>query len=92
MPGRLAGGRRVIDAPEACAADLRRDRQDGIGEMGCESRIAVLVGDHAQLRPLTRQPQHGLEEVVAVRAVDPSRAQDHVPRVGGSDRGLALQL
>ena len=44
----------------------------------------MLVGDDAQLGPLARQPQHGLQEIVAMGAVEPGRAQDQVPRIGGA--------
>ena len=55
-------------------------------------RAAALVVDDGEAVALAGKPQDGLHEIMAVRAIDPGRAQDHVARIVGRDRALACEL
>ena len=85
-----AASRHVKDAGGAGAGRQRPgDGDDAGADIGRMGRAAVLVVDDAELRPFSGKAQHRAEEVRAMRRVDPRRAQDRVPRIGGGDRLLA---
>jgi len=62
------------------------DDQPGIG------RCAVLVGNHAQLVALGSEAQHGAQEIVPVRRVDPRGAEDEMVGTAFLQRPFARQL
>ena len=66
-----------------------RDGEDRLGKIAGRGRPAGLVVDDAKLVALGAEPEHGLDEIGAERAIDPGRAQDQVLAVGGADGALA---
>ncbi|MNY60779.1 hypothetical protein D3C86_1973750 [compost metagenome] len=52
----------------------------------------MLIGHHAQRLALAAQAQHGLDEIVAVRAEHPAGAHDEVAAAIGRQHHLAAQL
>jgi len=65
------------------------DGEDRLRKIAGRGRPPGLVVDDASLVALGAQPEHGLDEIGAERAVDPGRAQDQVLAVGGADGALA---
>jgi len=65
------------------------DGEDRLGQIAGRGRPPGLVVDDANLVALGPQPEHGLDEIGAERAVDPGRAQDQVLAVAGADGALA---
>ena len=71
-----------------CTRAATQDIGRRVGDPRCRGRCTDLVGDHAQFVALTRQPQHGAQEVLAVRGIHPGRAQDRVARAAGETAAI----
>ena len=65
------------------------DGEDRLRKIAGRGQPPGLVVDDANLVALGAQPEHGLDEIGAERAVDPGRAQDQVLAVAGADGALA---
>ena len=91
MPGDGVGAGIMIGAPIGEARSLRglRDGEDRLGKIAGRGRAPGLVVDDAKLVALGAEPEHGLDEIGAERAIDPGRAQDQVLAVGRADGALA---
>ena len=63
-----------------------------IGQQVRAGRRADLVVDDGETVTLLRQPQHGLGEVAAARAIHPAGAENQVPASRLPDELLAFQL
>ena len=93
VPGRPVAAGEMVRAERAVRGDKRRKHlRDRRREIVRRGGAAVLVGDDADIAALFRPPQHQAEEIRPRSAVDPGRAQDEMPRIGGADRGLAGEL
>src|SRR5260370_18050499 len=69
----------MVGAPAPVPAiELSYDGGDRGGDVAGAGRRADLVGDDPQDWALSGEPQHRLDEIAAVRAVDPGGAQDYV--------------
>ena len=101
QPGALEG--RARRAPTTCTSRRRRragrraaalgDRDQRGGEVAGVGRAAELVVDHGHLVALGAEPQHRVDEVLAVRAEHPRGADDRVRRRRrGRHRALAREL
>ena len=71
-----------------CLGDLHQRRR----EMAGVGRAAELVVDHRDLVALGAEPQHRVDEVLAVRAEHPRGADDRVDRATRRHRELAREL
>src|SRR6516165_6056928 len=68
------------------------DVEAHLGDVPRRCRAAALVGDHGQALALGGKPQNRPDKILAIRAIDPRRAQDDVPRISGLDTALAREL
>src|SRR5262245_49842960 len=62
------------------------------GDVPRRCRAAALVGDHGQAFALGGKAQDRPDKILAIRAVDPRRAQDDVSWISGPDAALARKL
>ena len=90
-PGADALVREVVDACLVHPA-LRDDLVDELRQIRRIGRRSHLVEDHLEHRPFRRELAHRLHEVLAVRGVEPRRAEDLPAAAGGLYRLLALKL
>ena len=56
------------------------------------ARAPALIRDDGKSLAFSGEPQDRLDEILPIRAVDPRRAQDYVPQIGGVNAGLACEL
>ena len=66
----------VLGSAEAAGKDAGDDRVRGAGELDGGSGAADLIVDDGEAIAFARQAKHGEKKVVAVRAVDPTGAED----------------
>src|SRR5262249_53381969 len=95
VPGRLTGGRKMIGAgvAVACSRDHSLGQiDDRAGEIAGRRRSAALIINNADDLPYLGKPQHGLDEVFAVAAVEPGCPQHDRARTRVADRVLARDL
>ena len=71
---------------------LPGDLQAGLRDVGGRRRPAHLVGDDGQPVALCPQPQHGLDEIRAMRRDHPGGAQDRVGPAGGAHALFSREL
>ena len=74
-PGADAVVGEMIDFAMALA-DLREEGQEGFSQVAGVGRRADLIADNAQLRLFGPETQHGLDEIVAERRIEPGGADD----------------
>src|SRR6516162_9092326 len=67
------------------------DAEAHCGDVPRRCRAAALVGDDGQARALSKAYDRP-DKILAIRAIDPRRAQDDVPRISGPDPALAREL
>ena len=70
----------------------RQEGDNGIGKIVCRCRRTALVINDAELVALDRKAQHGPNEIVAIGAVDPGRAQNRDLGAAGNNGPLARQF
>ena len=98
VPGRCAAGDQMMRADERFALrTIRRQPAIQRGERAVHDqpgigRCAVLVGNHAQFVALGAEAQHGAQEIVTVRRVDPRGAEDEMVGTAVAQRLFAGQL
>jgi len=88
VPRALAAADQVVDAGCAPLGDLDQRGGEVAGPRG----TADLIGDHAELVGRLGERQHGVDEVLATGAVEPSRARDRPAATDGRDLELAGEL
>jgi hypothetical protein len=74
------------------AAEVGGDGEHAVGDIKRARRIAVLIGDHADLLALACEPQHCLHEIRSERAVDPGGSENGAVLVFGKHGLLTSQL
>ena len=68
------------------------DAEAHCGDVPRRCRAAELVRDHGHAPALGGEAQDRPDKILAIRAIDPRRAQDDVPRISGPDAALAREL
>src|SRR5262249_7699695 len=68
------------------------DFEARLGDVPRRCRAAALVGDYGQALALGGKAQDRPDKILAIRAIDPGRAQDDVPWTSGTDAALAREL
>ncbi len=92
-PARLTGSGQMVDPAFSLLQGLTcHDGQNSIRYVVCASRTAQLITDNPQLVPFGSQAEHGLDEILAIGGLNPSRAQDHSLRERGQNCDLSIPL
>src|SRR5690606_8610875 len=81
ISGKFRRGRQMVCHPDNCVSDIE-----------CAGRVALLISNDRENITRFRELQHRLDEILAERAIDPSRPQNDVPWIGLRNQTLAFKL